>query len=183
MIRYAVMMVAVLFAVMQALAQDVKRLTINESAYWNGATHVVTVSHDELTETTDNTAQTLTVAVLAKQAVSMVAMVLEETFQDTATNANNTVTVMVGDGTDADLYLTSTELCVDGTEVFFKFGNTVWNSGSATNVTLAYGTKVYTADDTIDFKFTPHASYALSEQDTGRVSFYLRIQDAVNRLR
>jgi len=178
-----VVLVALAFVAFVAEAQSVKLLTINESARWNGATHVVEIGPADLTTTTTNTAQTLTVAVLAKQGVELVASVLAEPFQDVATNGNNTLTVIVGDGTDDDLYLASQELCVDGTEVFLKYGRSAWNSGAATNVTFAYSAKVYTADDTIDIKITPHSNYAVSAMDNGLLRLYFRILDAVGRLR
>lgn len=181
--KFATMILTVLAVAGVVCAQDVKLLSNNEAAAWGGATHVVEIDYQDLTTTTTNTAQTLTVAVLAKQAVEVVASVLETAFVDTATNGNNTLTLTVGDGTDADLYLASQELASDGTEVWLKYGRNVWNSGSATNVTLSYGQKVYTAADTIDFAITPHSNYAVSAMDAGKVRVYLRVLDAAARLR
>jgi len=39
----------------------------------------------------------------------------------------------------------------------------------------ASGRKVYTADDTIDFVFTPNSVNALSENTTGEVRFYFKV--------
>jgi len=167
MIGMIVMLVVVLAGF--ARAQDVKLLTINESARWGGATHVVEIDYDDLTTTTTNTAQVLTVDVLNKQGVEVVCAVLETAFVDAATNANNTLTLIVGDGGDTDRFLASHELCSDGTEVFLKYG---------TGTALAY-----TADDTIDFTITPHASYGVAAMDAGKVRVYLRVLDAVSRLR
>jgi len=88
-----------------------------------GADFVMVITVDDLTETTADTVQTNSdFAVLAKQGVELVAMVLKTAFYDTATNGNNSLLMTVGDGTDADLYLTSTELNSYGTEVWLKFG-------------------------------------------------------------
>jgi hypothetical protein len=101
-----------------------------------GADLVWVIDCDDLTNETASATQTLTdFAVAAKQGVELVSMVLKEAFYDTATNANNTVAITVGDGTDADLFLDSTELNSYGTEVFLKFGR-----GFGQAVTGAFGT-------------------------------------------
>jgi hypothetical protein len=41
------------------------------------------------------------------------------------------------------------------------------------------GRKVYTAADTVDFKFTPPVSYAVSALDAGEVRVYLKIVDTI----
>lgn len=91
-----------------------------------GATHVATITHADLTETNVDTAQTLTnvFVVAAKQGVQLVAMQLITAF-DAGNNATGSVCVTVGDGTDTDLYLTSTELNSNLTEVWLKFGRSV----------------------------------------------------------
>ncbi len=81
----------------------------------------------------------------------------------------------MGDGADDDQFLTSTELASDGTEVYVKFGNTVWNSGSASNVTLALGQEVYTTATNIYAKFTPNAQEALDDNVQGEVSLYFNL--------
>jgi hypothetical protein len=141
-----------------------------------GATRVYTVDYTDLTATTTNTAQTLTVAVPAKTAVQMTLMELETAFDTADTNYTGSLAVTVGDETDADLYLTSTELASDGSEVWKKFGNTVWNSGATNNVTLVLGQKVYTSADTIDFAFTPNTEEAVSANVSGKVHFYFKVQ-------
>ena len=166
-----------------------------------GANYLVVVTHADLTETTANTAQSLTnvLPVLAKQGVELIACRLVTAFTDDATTAFSSVAVTVGDGTDADLYLTSTELDSYGTEVWLKFGRTGWDGGAATSIVFSgadtntlttqivytvssplteVGRKLYTAADYVDFVFTPTAAYALSALDNGEVWFYFRILDA-----
>jgi hypothetical protein len=169
-----------------------------------GGTHCVTVKYSDFTETTVNTAETLTWNVLAKQGVELVAMELVTAFDSGDTNYTGSCLVTVGDGTDADLYLTSTELASDGTEVFWKFNpsyaSTVTVTATTTNIvylnaatntvtnTLVsavsavagpalLGKKVYTADDTVDFTFTPNSDEALTGNTAGEVRFYFRWLD------
>jgi hypothetical protein len=151
-----------------------------------GANRVYEMDHNDLTTTTTNTAQTLTVAVKAKQAVQFVFMELETAFDTANTNHTGSLAVTVGDGTDADLYLTSTELASDGTEVWKKFGPVPTVTATATgetstNLTVTVtsvdmGRKVYTADDTIDFVFTPNAEEAVSANVQGKARFYFNVQ-------
>ncbi|MEI7903042.1 MAG: hypothetical protein WCK89_22615, partial [bacterium] len=91
-----------------------------------GATHVAVITHADLTDTNVNTAQTLTnvFTVAEKQGVQLVAMQLITAF-NAGNNATGSVAVIVGDGTDTDLYLTSTELNSNLTEVWLKYGRSV----------------------------------------------------------
>jgi hypothetical protein len=147
-------MLMVIFAGV-AEAVDVRVLG-NRAKAELGATHEVTITHADLTETTTNTAETLaSFAVVAKQGVKLVAMHLVTPFDTISTNYTTSTLLTVGDGTDADLYLTSTELNTDGTEVYLKFGRlpiSTYTSGTfvtnvadatanaLTNVTASTGT-------------------------------------------
>ena len=131
-----------------------------------GATHFVTVKYSDFTETTADTAETLTFAVGANEAIEWVALELVTAFDTDATNVSSCA-VTVGDGTDADLYITSTELARDGTEVFWKF-----DAGYGVAATNAVGRKVYTSSDTVDLTFTPDAAQALSAFTAGEVRLY-----------
>ena len=173
--KFTMLTIALLGMALFAQAAEWRATDLMEQAR-TGATRVYTVDYSDLTTTDTNTAQTLTVSVPAKAAVELKSMELETAFDTSNTNYTGSLAVTVGDGTDADLYLTSTELASDGSEVFKKFGNTVWNSGSATNVTLSIGQKVYTAADTIDFVFTPNAEEAVSANTSGKVKFYFNVQ-------
>lgn len=189
-----------------AQAASFRPLLEQEKAHL-GATHVATITYADFTETTTNTATTLTnvFSAVAKQGIQLVAMQLKTAFTTGNTNYTGSVAVTVGDGTDADLYLTSTELASDGTEVFLKFGrtplacstattyltNTITYLGATTNLLTntiiyassvtetatddSYGRKVYTAADNIDFTFTPNAEEALDALTAGEVRFYFKI--------
>jgi hypothetical protein len=119
-----------------AQAASFRPLTEQEKAHL-GATHVATITYADFTETNTNTAVTLTnvFSVAAKQGVQLMAMQLKTAFTTGNTNYTGSVLVTVGDGADADLYLTSTELDSDGTEVFIKFGRSVQ---AATSGSLVY---------------------------------------------
>jgi len=121
----------------------------------------------DLTETTANTAQTLTVAVPAKTACILTMAVLDTAFDTAATNVT-ACTVTVGDGTDADLFLAAMVLASDGTEVWKKYGQAASS--------LSLGKKVYTSADTLDFVFTPDSAQALSAMISGSAKFYFLIQ-------
>lgn len=183
---------------------DVRLLSLNEGAP-KGATHCVKITHADLTATgTNGTAQTITnlFAVAAKQGVECVAAVLKTPFTYSTTNGLSSVTLEVGDGTDADLFLKSMELCSHGTEVFLKYGrgdeisptvatatltNVIYGAGATTgNVTYVtgvtagtpYGHKLYTTADYVDFVFTPTGTeWALADLDAGEVWIYFKVWD------
>lgn len=92
-----------------------------------GATHVVRFSFEDFASSTDtNTALIVTnlSPIAAKERVECVGMVLESAFDTGNTNHTGSVALTVGDSSDEDLYLTSTELASDGSEVFVKSGRT-----------------------------------------------------------
>ena len=164
MLLVAAMVIGVV--VVEAGSLQIRPLTEQEKAEL-GANMEVQVLYTNLTTTTTNTAQTLTMNVQAKYGVKLAAMMLKKAFDTSNTNFTGSLAVKVGDGDDDDKYLTSTELASDGTEVWMKFGET---TGS-----------VYTAADTVDFIFTPNAAEAVGSNTVGEVRFYLRILDAAKR--
>jgi hypothetical protein len=211
--RIIAVMVAVIGIVSVSMAApSVRVLTEQEKAALN-ATHEVIVKYSDFTETTVNTAQTFTniLPVAATQSVEVVAMMLKTAFDVGTTNYTGSCLLEIGDGSDTDGFLSSTELASDGTEVFLKFGrvrsdlnvlsaatvttttysNMIYNAGATTaNVSVVtavapttntmsnIGMKLYTAADYVDFKFTPNADEALTQNTAGEVRVYLRILDA-----
>jgi hypothetical protein len=195
--KFTMMMIALIGFALFAQAAEWRAADMMEQARY-GATRVYVVEHSDLTETNANTAQTLTVSVPAKTLVQLVSMELETAFDTANTNYTGSLAVTVGDGTDADLYLTSTELASDGSEVWKKFG--ALNSGTIavtrqmgnvvygtetnsllTNVvctltSVALNQKVYTTADTIDFVFTPNSDEALVANSVGKVKFFIKVQ-------
>lgn len=75
----------------------------------------------KLSETAANTAQTLTLFTLpANHIVVGVCTKLRETFEDVSDSAFNSTTLVVGVAGTTNMFLTSTQLNVNGTEVIFK---------------------------------------------------------------
>lgn len=87
-----------------------------------GATHELVFSYSDLTVSATNTVQSFTNAIPAKTALQFVMLKLQTAFDTGNTNYTGSVGLVAGDGSDADLFVTSTELASDGTEVFLKFG-------------------------------------------------------------
>jgi hypothetical protein len=187
--------VLVMAGVVQAVEVDLERLGVEGMAAWGGATHVAVIQDDDLTTATTNTAQTLTMTIASNQAVQVLWAVCTERFVDNATNAFNSLTMIIGDGTDDDLFLESMQLCKYGTEVLVKPGRS-WQEGVTVTTTSAavagtnfvksvsiaaqtIGRKIYTVADTVDFKFTGPTSYAVSALDAGEVRVYLKIVDTI----
>ena len=140
LVRVALVCLAVWLGPVLAPAATLTPLSTQERAAHN-ATHLVVIDHKDLTETSTNTTQTLTnlLKVAANTGVELVKMELVTAFQDDATNAFNSLALIVGDGTDDDVFLGSTELNVYGTEVYMKRGRTIW-SASDTNTFIATAT-------------------------------------------
>lgn len=142
----------------------------------NGYTKLFVVTHEDLTETSDSTAQTLTVPVTAGQIVTHVSYRLVTAFNDSG--GGDELDVEVGDGSDPNGYMTDSECDIhtDQTPASFGHGN-----GALT----AAGGKVYTYADTIDFIFKPDRStgtaYNLAELNAGEIHFFLRILDLADR--
>jgi len=129
-----------------------------------GGNFEVHYSHEDLTEATANTAQTLTVDVLAGMSGEVVENIIDEAFEDASDAAFNTTALIVGDGGGDDRLLTSTELNKNGTEVLYKKG---------TGVAFPF-----TADDTIDLKFAAMAAKSLVDIDKGKGRLLLNIQNS-----
>lgn len=137
-------------------------LNVNERAA-TGFTHRINITHEDLTETTANTAQTIAIfTVAAGDVVNDAALAVTTPFEDASDNAFNTTTVIVGDGDDDDQYIASTEVNVNGSEVKYK--------ACAADAQLAY-----TAADTVDIIFGSMAAKSLSDIDTGELDVFLSV--------
>ena len=103
-----------------------------------GFSYRFVVDHTDLTESTANTAQNVTLVTLpANSVVLRAATYLKTPFQDTADAAFNSTALIVGDSGDTDRYITSQQLNVNGTEVLAKAhasSTTPWAYESATAV-------------------------------------------------
>lgn len=116
---------------------DVIPLSNDEMAK-HGATHLVIVTHEDLTEETANTAQTIALlSIPANKAVRFVKHRLITPFKDASDAAFNTTAATIGDGSDADRFLQSTELNENGTEVDLKMGMSAAGVAALTAATVA----------------------------------------------
>lgn len=141
----------------------------HEEMLRTGATHLVEITHEDLTESTNATAQTLeAIDVAANDMVECMFAELVETFKDgDVANADSTE-LTVGDGSDVDRFLgdsTAMEINGEASQDDRKLGN---------------GTRYfYTSSDTVDVQVTsdttPTTAYALADLDQGIVHLYFRI--------
>jgi hypothetical protein len=139
------------------------------------ATHVYRLTYSAFTNSTTNSTQSFSIPIDAGTIVELVCMKLDRALDTANTNYTGSCALKVGDGGDDDQFLASTELASDGTEVWTAFGRTCWNSGSATNVTLAYGTEYYAAATNVYAVFTPNEEEALDDNTSGEVSLYFNL--------
>jgi hypothetical protein len=108
---------------MQAATANWYATSLPEMAAHRGATHYALIkSSDFSAVTTTNTALSITNAINAKTGVEFVELMMDTAFDTGNTNYTGSVDLKIGDGSDDDLFLTSTELASDGTEVFIKYG-------------------------------------------------------------
>jgi hypothetical protein len=142
-----------------------------------GFTHCVRITHENLTTTAANTAQTIPLlSVKAGTVVDRAAMVLVTPFEDLSDAAFNTNTLTVGDGVDPDRFLhsntaaTGIEMNRNGTEVLYHI-----NPVAASTAGLNTAPYMYTADDTVDAVIGSMALKALNDIDKGIVDIYLRV--------
>jgi len=149
-----------------------KVYTLTNAERVNGFTHLIKITHEDLTETTANTAQTFTLPVEDGSLFAVIATSLVEAFEDASDAAFNTTPLVVGlTGGDVDLFLASAELNENGTEIDY-------GTGAAAQGPSGYA---FNAADTVDFLFTSMAAKSLSDLDTGELWVYYRhISLAIN---
>jgi hypothetical protein len=129
-----------------------------------GFTHRIRVTHEDLTQATANTAQTIAIhTVAARDYISDAAFNLVTPFEDASDNAFNTTTLIVGDDGNDDRYIASAELNVNGSEILAAGG---------VNSTVKYA---YVAANTIDAIFGSMAAKSLSDIDVGEVDIFLKV--------
>lgn len=153
-----------LAAVMAVTASLVHAFTIQplgvEGRSQYGATHIVRGDYTDLTTSTTNTAQTLTLDIAAKEGYSLVAFMLDEAFDTGNTNYSGSLALTVGDNASVATFLSSTEMASDGTEIWLKYG-------TGSNV-------AYSATNSLKFIFTPNAQEAVDDNTAGAYRVYLK---------
>ena len=126
-----------------------------------GYTHKAIVDHVDLTETTANTAQSITLLTLAAgDVVRSAAYKLVTPFQDTADAAFNTTAVTTNAAGSA--LISATETNVNGTEVFYK-------AHTATAPLIA------TSASTVAASFAAMSAKSLSALNAGEVHFFFSV--------
>ena len=131
-----------------------------------GYTHKAIVTHTDLTETTANTPQSITLATLAAgDVVHSGAYKLVTAFQDTADAAFNTTAVTTNAAGSA--LITATETNVNGTEVFYK-------AHTATTPLTA------TSASTVAASFAAMSLKSLSALNAGEVHFFFSVNKLAN---
>jgi hypothetical protein len=123
------------------------------------------ITHEDLTEAADNTAQDITLITLpAYSVVKSAATYLKTPFQLVGTTAYNSNTVIVGDSADDNRYIASQQINVNGTEVLAQ----------AQASTTPFANVAATA---VVAKFASMASYDLLELDAGEIHIFLEVAE------
>jgi hypothetical protein len=140
-------------------------LSLQERMKHVGATHVVQITHADLTETTADTAQDIALLTTpaSKCSVEVVKTVLDTPFKDASDEAFNTNALIIGDSGDTDRLLASQELNENGSEVLKK-------RGTGTSM-------VYTSATVINANIAAMTAKSLSDIDTGVLRIYLCIEE------
>lgn len=125
-----------------------------------GANEEWKITPSDLTETTADTDQTLTVAVDAGDLISVVCHSLKVPFEDASDAAFNSTLISIGDGGDPDRLMAATQINENGTEVLY---------GSGTGTSYAY-----LVADTVDILIESMAAKSLSNIDTGDLRIYVK---------
>jgi hypothetical protein len=139
-------------------------LSKEEKLGHDGATHRAVITHADLTETTVDTDQEITLFTTPANRCSVECKksVLVTALEDASDAAFDSTTLIVGD-TDTDRLLASQELNENGSEVLKKIGT---------------GTKhVYTSATAINATIGSMAAKALNDIDTGEVHIYLCVEE------
>ena len=154
--------------------------TANTQNRADGFTHKYIITFEDFSTAnagtlSDSATKTFTTAVKQGQVVTAAAYKLVTSYDDTGGGSD--LTIDVGDGDDPDGYIDAAQIHLDGTEY-----PTGWGTGALLKTN---GGKHYaSADDTVDYLFTPDASgtaYSLNELTQGEIHIYLKIIDLNER--
>ncbi len=140
-------------------------LATNEVASNGGFTHLAVITANDLTDSTNDETQTITICNLRTgDRIGHGYTYLKTAFQDAsrATPSDyNSLTMSIGDEDAVDTHMAAKEICLYGTEI----------TGFSWTTTIA------AAADPDVFKavFTPDSGKALLEVDTGEVHIYFQL--------
>lgn len=164
---------------LSASAIDYQPLDVMGRATYS-ATHQSVLTFSDLSAVAaTNTSLAITQAVPAKVGMALVGLVLEKAFDGSgvSTAITQSVTIKIGDGSDDDLFLTSTELASDSSEVFIKYapiGSVTISSTGVVTAVSALGVKYYSASGDIVYTVTPAAQHSLGAMTQGKVKLLWR---------
>jgi hypothetical protein len=123
------------------------------------------ITHEDLTESTDNTAQDITLITLpAYSVVKSAATYLKTPFKQTSDASYNSNTVIVGDAADDNRYIASQQINLNGTEILAQ----------AQASTTPFANVAATA---VVAKFAAMASYSLADLDAGEIHIFLEVAE------
>lgn len=121
------------------------------------------ITHSDLTESTDNTAQDVTLVTLpAYSVVKSAATYLKTPFKQSDDASYNSNTVIVGDAGNDDRYIASQQINENGSEVLAQ--------AQASTTPFAN-----TAATAVVAKFASMASYSLADLDTWEIHIFLEV--------
>jgi len=148
------------------MAQLIPLLIEEQQANDAGFTHFVSLGPNDLTETTADTPQDISLGTVpAGWIINKSMVVLVTPFKDASDAAFNTTAMVVGDAGSANRYVTSTQLNENGTEITLPKYN-------ATSYQV-------TADTEILANIAAMAAKSLSDIDTGEVHIFLQLIDTL----
>jgi hypothetical protein len=129
-----------------------------------GFTHKAIVTHEDLTESTADTDQTLSLLALeAGDVVTTAAIKLVTPFEDAGDAALDDTKVQLGDSSDDDEYVAATQVNENDTAVGFV-------AAAPASVPFAY-----TAASAVELLVESMAAKSLSNIDTGELHVYLGV--------
>jgi hypothetical protein len=123
------------------------------------------ITHEDVTESTDNTAQDITLITLpAYSVVKSAATYLKTPFKQAGDASYDSNTVIVGDAADDNRYIASQQINLNGTEILAQ----------AQASTTPFANVAATA---VVAKFASMASYSLADLDAGEIHIFLEVAE------
>lgn len=130
-----------------------------------GFTHRAEITHEDLTESADNTSQALTLHTLAAgHVVRRAGYRLVTPFQKSGTTAYNSNTISIGDSGSATQFVNAKQVNENGTELDYFVSDPT-------------SEEAYEAANALSATFASMASYDLAELDTGEIHVFWEVAD------
>lgn len=192
----AVLLLVLCWWVPASTAASFRPLDSIEAATY-GASHVQEITYEDMAEWIQtNGTHGVTSSIPAGSGLTFVGMTLPTAFNDSialgaASAVTNSLLLTVGDGSDVDYYMTSTQIAADGTEVFVQFApiggvsitpqtlaltGTVQNVAVVTNVATALlGDKYFSSAGSVIYTFTGAGGHIPADLEQGAVRLFWRL--------